>query len=243
MTNVDNDDVARRGSDATLATIDLPRDSLDDTPRSSPDDLSSTTMSRSSSKSSSLESSALRHSKPPKPRRPTYIAERTSSIKASQPKNLKLNKAALKNNVVTASQPSPMITSSPTKRASAPVDAKTPVISTLTPVIDRSQERAAQSERRESYCTCGQRKDQVFSFPLSMPTRPDKDRSKVPATQLYWHQPSMHGMLPNAPPRRSHSIAQIGSSIYLYGGSDGKPPRATNTMFIFDLSSVFCEFG
>jgi Rab9 effector protein with kelch motifs len=71
-------------------------------------------------------------------------------------------------------------------------------------------------------------------FTLPLPMRPVDDVPRAPATQMYWHQPPIHGMLPSAPQRRGHAMAQIGSHFYIFGGSDGKPPKATNTMYIFD---------
>lgn len=196
------------------------RDSPDDFARSSPEDGS--TMSRSSSKASSIEG------KPPKPRRPTNFGERTSSIHKrtnSHIPNLKLNPAVLiVTNKSNSNAPSPPI--------SATISPKP----NLSPVLERTQEDHANPPNPS--LTVAPKPDLELTekpyFPLPLPTRPQAEVAKAPATQMYWHQPPVHGMLPTAPMRRSHSIAQIGATVYFFGGSDGGPPKATNTVFIFD---------
>jgi hypothetical protein len=79
---------------------------------------------------------------------------------------------------------------------------------------------------------------EVPYFPLPPPTRPETDVARTPATRMYWHQPPTHGMMPIGPFRRSHSTTQIGSTVYIFGGSDGKYPKATNTVFIFDTGII-----
>ena len=129
-------------------------------------------------------------------------------------------------------------TPSPSNEVLTPsISAKTPLIASLTPVVGRHHEQYVQHEKKRP-CNCA-KEDKAPFYPLPLPTRPEKETSKVPANHLYWHEPSTHGMLLTAPSRRSHSVAQIGSSIYIYGGSDGKSPRATNSMFIFDAGKCF----
>ena len=205
------------------------RNSIDDPLRSSPDD-NSPAMSRSSSKASSIETS----SKPPKPRRPTNYAERTSSISrkpspSPHVKNLNLNQSNF--NTKRNSFPSPPVSAIP-KAA-------------FTPVLERAQEhlRVDRAERKNESANQVVVVEEVEVeapyFPLPPPTRPEIEVARTPATRMYWHQPPTHGMMATGPLRRSHSIAQIGPTVYVFGGSDGKHPKATNTVYIFDTGMVF----
>ena len=197
-----------------------PRESLEDvTINESP------SMSRSSSKASSIETSG----KPPKPRRPTNYAERKSSISkrpslSGQLKNLSLNPTAMTKNSPSASSP--------------PVSAKGTLTAAFTPIIEHSPESQKAQEDRNSSRTDTpetiQELEEIPYFPLPCPTRPENEVPRAPATQMYWHRAPTHGALESGPARRSHSIAQIGPLIYIFGGSDGKPPKGTNTVFIFD---------
>jgi Kelch motif len=213
--------------------IDAPRQSIDDLQRSSPEDISPS-MSRSSSKASSIDTL----SKPPKPRRPTNYAERTSSKRASlpqQPKNLNLNQS----NFASATQQENV--------SSPPVSAKETPKPAFTPIIERSQDSRREPETSSPSPT--EPTNQVIEeieipyFPLTPPTRPEIDVPKIPSTRLYWHQLPTHGMMSTGPLRRSHSIAQIGFAVYIFGGSDGKPPMATNTVYIFDTGTPPREDG
>lgn len=199
------------------------RDSPDDFARSSPEDGS--IMSRSSSKASSIEG------RPPKPRRPTNFGERTSSIHKRPPghvPNLKLNQAVLNAK-----------TDSNSNAPSPPISASISPKPTFSPVLERTQEDQTDPVNLPTPSPMVAENNNLEPterpyFPLPFPTRPENEVVKAPATQMYWHQPPIHGMLSTAPMRRSHSIAQIGSMVYIFGGSDGKPPKATNTVFIFD---------
>lgn len=202
------------------------RDSIDDPHRSSPDDNnSSPSMSRSSSKASSIEATT----KPLKPRRPTSYTNRTSSINKRSSgvlKNLNLNQSNFNSNSG-GSVPSP------------PVSARaTPKTAAFTPILERSQEHSRETEKRDSRPESTQEINveevEVPYFPLPPPTRSEVEIKRTPATRMYWHQPPTHGMMAKGPLRRSHSVAQIGSTVYIFGGSDGKPPKATNTVYIFD---------
>ena len=211
---------------------DPSRNSIDGPSTSSIDE--SPSMSRSSSKTS-IETVG----KPPKPRRPTNYAERKSSISKrqglhNQPKNLNLNQTSL------VSPISPRNTV-----PSPPVSAKTTPKTAFTPILERPQERRrirenAGTSRSDAANGIVEEKEPTH-FPLPPPTNPEKDIPKAPATRMYWHQPLTHGMMATGPVRRSHSVAQIGSTIYLIGGSDGKPPKATNTVYIFDIGMPFRE--
>jgi hypothetical protein len=228
----------------------LTRASFDDIYRSSPEDnyntsvASSPSMSRSSSKASSIDH-APGTTKPSKPRRPTNYAERTSSIAlkraslpAPQPKSLTLNQSNFSTNS-TVKEGGMFVT--PTKgtlRSPASV-VSTPKTVTLTPVVERardgqSKETGEASSRAEPVVNEVVENVETPYFPLPPPTRPAVEVARTPATRMYWHQPPTHGMMPTGPLRRSHSIAQVGSSIFLFGGSDGGPSKATDTVFIFD---------
>lgn len=221
------------------ADVGIPRDSLDslNQVRSSIDE--SPSMSRSSSKASSID----RENRPPKPRRPTNYAERKSSIStrvnlSGQLKNLSLNSAALgqRNSV-----PSP-----PVSAKNTPI---TPMATaTFTPILEQplqGMKRTDSPDRiasRESNRSMEEHWEPPPYYPLPAPTRPEIDVKKAPATQMYWHQPPFHGMMAAGPTRRSHSISKVGSQFYIFGGSDGKPPqKATNTVFIFDAGT--CLLG
>ena len=207
------------------------RDSIDDTRRSSPDDNSSDpSVSRSSSKASSIE--ATTSTKPLKPRRPTSYTNRTSSINKRSSgalKNLNLNQSNFNINSG-GNVPSP------------PVSARTtPKVTTFTPILERSQEHSRERETRNSRPESTEEiiveEVEIPYFPLPPPTRSEVEVKRTPATRMYWHQPPTHGMMATAPLRRSHSVAQIGSTVYIFGGSDGKPPKATNTVYIFDTGT------
>jgi hypothetical protein len=190
-------------TDTPSMTAD-PRSSIDETPRSSPDEMSSS-MSRSSSKDSSIDT------KPLKPRRPTNYAERKSSIRDTHSKNLSL---------------------SSTTGVTLPLPEKIPLMPTFTPILERHSESYIQGEGDGMEEQGGGMEGQWFD--LVMPIRAETEVLKVPATQMYWHRPCTHGMIRTGPMRRSHSISQVGSTFYIIGGSDGKPPKATNTVFTFD---------
>ena len=204
------------------------RDSIDDAHRSSPDDTNSTpSMSRSSSKASSIENTAS--AKPLKPRRPTSYTNRTSSINKRSSgalKNLNLNQSNFKINSG-GNVPSPPVSARTTPKAAA-----------FTPILERSQEHSRERETRNSRPESTQEiiveEVEVPYFPLPPPTRSEVEVKRTPATRMYWHRPPTHGMMATGPVRRSHSVAQIGSTVYIFGGSDGKPPKATNTVYIFD---------
>jgi len=206
------------------------RDSIDDPSRSSIDE-----SSRSSSKASSINEAAT---KPPKPRRPTNYAERKSSINKrptsiSAPiRTLTLNQTVLGSPMMASRQTVP----------SPPVSAKnTPKSAAFTPTLEQSQPlrhiRQIGSVLRTEKTDSPIEDSETQYFTLPPPTRPEKEIPKSPATQMYWHQPPMHGMMKTGPARRSHSVAQIGPTIYIFGGSDGKPPKATNSVFIFDTGT------
>jgi hypothetical protein len=217
----------------TRGATTIQQQNSDPPPRESLEDVAineSPAMSRSSSKASSIETSG----KPPKPRRPTNYAERKSSISkrpslSGQLKNLSLNPTAM----TKTGAPSP------------PISANSIATAAFTPIIEQSNEhRKAQDEQHTSRTGTPETIEEPESipyFPLPSPTRPEKDVPKAPATQMYWHQPPTHGVLETGPARRSHSIAQIGSIFYIFGGSDGKPPKATNTVFIFDAGRSPCN--
>jgi hypothetical protein len=198
----------------------------EDSPRRGSNDTitSSESMSRSSSKASSTETTS---GKPRKPRRPVDYAERKSSI---HQKRTSLSGQIANLKLTTTTQGAGNTVLSP------PVSANTTPNATFTPIL----ETARPLERNALANTVGSSGDRVVEIPsppyytLCVPTRPVHDVARAPATQMYWHQPPIHGMLSSAPLRRSHAIAQIGSSFYIFGGSDGKPPKATNTMYIFD---------
>jgi len=215
---------------------DVPRSSLDslNQVRSSTDE--SPSMSRSSSKASSID----RENRPPKPRRPTNYAERKSSIStrpnlSGQLKNLSLNPAALGNRTPFPSPPISAKNTPSTPMATA----------TFTPILEQPLERIDRTDSpdriasRESNRSMEEHWEAPPYYPLPAPTRPEVELKKAPATQMYWHQPPIHGMMATGPMRRSHSIAKVGSQFYLFGGSDGKPPqKATNTVFIFDAGML-----
>lgn len=197
----------------------------------SPDDMTPITESPSMSRSSSI--SIETSGKPPKPRRPINYAERKSSITKKRPtlsgqlNTLKLN------------QPVP----SPASQniLSPPVSANTTPNATFTPILETSQpsECPTSSSSPSGSTEIGEPPaPPTPNYPLPLPTRPEQDVPRAPATQMYWHQPPVHGMMATGPMRRSHAIAQIGASFYIFGGSDGKPPKATNTMFIFDAGMI-----
>ena len=224
----------------------IPRNSLDslNQVRSSIDE--SPSMSRSSSKASSLDrESRDPNSKPPKPRRPTNYAERKSSISSrpnlsSQLKNLSLNSAALQG-ANRNSVPSPPVSA----KHISPITPM-PMTTTFTPILEQPLQRTDEAERNASRESNRSREGEQWEappyYPLPSPTRPEVEVKKAPATRMYWHQPPFHGMMATGPMRRSHSIAKVGSQFYIFGGSDGRPPhKATNTVFIFDAGmSISC---
>jgi len=227
-------------------------------------------MSRSSSKASSIDH-APGTTKPPKPRRPTNYAERTSSIslkRASlpagpqQPKYLNLNQSNFSPSskevsagkeqgggsliTPTKGRTGTVIRSPGLEAASTPK----PVTVAFTPFVEKVTEnpQPAKSEsdvspRADSAGIEAVSTDDVEAltvpyFALPPPTRPAVEVARTPATRMYWHQPPTHGMMVQAPFRRSHSIAQVGSSIFLFGGSDGGSSKATDTVFIFDTGNA-----
>lgn len=222
----------------------IPRNSLDslNQVRSSIDE--SPSVSRSSSKASSIDRGD-NSNKPPKPRRPTNYAERKSSISSrpnlsGQLKNLSLNSAALvagnRNSV-----PSPPVSA----KNITPITPM-PMTTTFTPILEQPIERTERTEESERIASRESNRSREWEqweappyYPLPPPTRPEVEVKRAPATQMYWHQPPFHGMMATGPMRRSHSIAKVGSQFFIFGGSDGKAPhKATNTVFIFDAGRL-----
>jgi hypothetical protein len=132
----------------------------------------------------------------------------------------------------------------PTKSKTGESPSSTPKNVSFTPIVeragdalpkeDREGETASRAESSRADSSKTEDSSQSPYFPLPPPTRPATEIARAPATKMYWHQPPTHGMMSIAPFRRSHSIAQVGSSIFLFGGSDGSSPKATDTVFIFD---------
>ena len=192
-----------------------PTDDSDAAPRRGstdpPEDMTTITESPSMSRSSSKASSIDTTGKTRKPRKPQNYAERKSSITTKRPglsgqlKNLNLNQAALHSsqNVL-----------------SPPASANTTPNATFTPILESSRplERNNSSASRSTAIEIVETPPPYYTLPL--PIRPADEVPKAPATQMYWHQPPIHGMMPTGPMRRSHAIAQIGSSFYIFGGSD-----------------------
>ena len=189
---------------------------------SGPAIVESPSMSRSSSKASSIDGG-----KPSKPKRPTNYAERKSSIShrgsiSSQIKTLSLTPLA-------SNSPTSIVPSTPISAISQNMS---PASTTYTPLTARP----TRPPDRHSLSPVEIDSEPEIEpyFPIPPPTRPENDVPRSSSVQMYWHQPPMHGMMRTGPARRSHSIAQIGSQFFLIGGTDGKPPKATNTVYIFD---------
>jgi len=204
------------------------RHSVDEPPKKGPSIDDSPTMSRSSSKSSSLDT----NSKSSKPKRPTNYAERKSSITqrgslTSQLKTLALTPAIMNTSPISTGVQSPHAVTSPSTSNHTPTTPKP-----RSPILERrSRSNSVSPTETEPEV------EDVY-FPLQRPSRPEVDVPRASAVQMYWHQPPMHGMMTTGPARRSHSIAQVGSQFFIIGGSDGKPPKATNTVYIFDAGSI-----
>lgn len=203
-------------------------DPIDDPSRCSIDD-----SSRSSSKASLNDSGA----KPQKPRRPTNYAERKSSI-SKRPSSISapIKTLTLNHTVLASPMTSKLSVPSP------PVSAKSISKVAFTPILEHSQPlrhipKLGNGSRSEP-ADGGSEATEIPYLTITPPSRPDKEVAKSPATRMYWHQPPTHGMMATGPARRSHSIAQIGPTIFLFGGSDGLPPKATNTIYIFDTGTA-----
>src|SRR5271156_6748905 len=194
-----------------------------------------TTTSSTDSRSSSKASIDNPNSKPSKPRPPSTYAERKSSISSVHKRSN--SSGQIKNLTLTQSTLDSMAITNKNVVMSPSVSVGTPVTHSFSPVsVSESPKDTATQEHRKSENTLVTKdiyEDPPY-FPLPQPSLPETDVVLAPATQMYWHKPTTHGALSNCPPRRCHSIAQIGSSFYIFGGSDGKHPKATNTMFIFD---------
>jgi len=215
----------QKPTDPPLPAVDEINRESGNTPDESP------SMSRSSSKASSIDAPG----KPPKPRRPTNYTQRKSSISqrgsiSSHIKELSLNPQPLNS--------SPILASPPVSAAQSMSPSTTTITPRLSPDKPPSQSRLAE---RQPIPPVDTEEDVELDpyFPLPPPgSQPEVEVPKASAVQMYWHQPPMHGMMRTGPTRRSHSIAQIGSQFFLIGGSDGKTPKATNSVYIFDAGNI-----
>lgn len=194
----------------------------------------SSTDSRSSSKAS-IDNP---NSKPSKPRPPSTYAERKSSISSVHKRSN--SSGQIKSLTLAHSTVNSIALSNKSIGMSPSVSVSTPITHSFSPVSasESSKEIAIQEHRKsENALAVKDIYEDPPYFPLPQPSLPETDVVLAPATQMYWHKPTTHGALANCPPRRCHSIAQIGPSFYIFGGSDGKHPKATNTMFIFDAGT------
>jgi hypothetical protein len=208
-----------RSSDPPRHSVDEPsrRPSVDESPA----------MSRSSSKASSTDT----NSKNSKPKRPAHYAERKSSISQrasviSQLKNLSLTPSSPINTVI----PSPPTSAS---------HALSPAVTNYMP--SASKPSSSVRQRSDSLSPTDvetQPESEAIHFSLPPLKQPETEVPRASPVQMYWHQPPMHGMMSTGPARRSHSIAQIGSRIFIIGGSDGKNPKATDSVYLFDAGTI-----